>query len=207
MNKVTLTSQESQAHFASVDATGRQSEEDGKPCVTGVTIILFEVHFAKLHFSLNRSCCKGPENINIKWRSLSLEGYREKWTRERHARGDWQTRGRGRGRELAKITHKFSFPPRKFQNTAERENRRRKRAADQKVTTAFQVKTAGRGHVEFIYLFKNRFRNSFPLHTSNIFYHWTSNFNVSARIRTQYFNSRLVYIWKSSTFRRLSSPS
>ena len=63
MNKVTLTSQESQAHFASVDATGRQSEEDGKPCVTGVTIILFEVHFAKLHFSLNRSCCKGPENI------------------------------------------------------------------------------------------------------------------------------------------------
>ena len=94
----------------------------------------------------------------------------------------------------AKITHKFSFPPRKFQNTAERENRRRKRAADQKVTTAFQVKTAGRGHVEFIYLFKNRFRNSFPLHTSNVFYHWTSNFNVSARIRTQYFNSRLVYI-------------
>ena len=66
MNKVTLTSQESQAHFASVDATGRQSEEDGKPCVTGVTIILFEVDFAKLHFSLNRSCCKGPENINIK---------------------------------------------------------------------------------------------------------------------------------------------
>ena len=63
MNKVTLTSQESQAHFASVDPTGRQSEEDGKPCVTGVTIILFEVHFAKLHFSLNRSCCKGPETL------------------------------------------------------------------------------------------------------------------------------------------------
>ena len=30
----------------------------------------------------------------------------------------------------AKITHKFLFPPRKFQNTAERENRHRKRAAD-----------------------------------------------------------------------------
>ena len=83
MNEVTLTSQESQAHVASVDATGRQSEEDGKPCVTSVTKILFEVHFAKLHFSL-----------------------------------------------LAKITHKFSFTPRKFQNTAERENRHRKRAAD-----------------------------------------------------------------------------
>ena len=63
MNKVTLTSQDSQAHVASVDATGRQSEEDWKPCVTSVTIILFEVHFAKLYFSLNRSCCKGPENI------------------------------------------------------------------------------------------------------------------------------------------------
>ena len=28
------------------------------------------------------------------------------------------------------------------------------------------------------------------------FIHWTSNFNVSARIRTQYFDSRFVYIWK-----------
>ena len=114
------------------------------------------------------------------------------------ARGTREETGKsgdgGEEGELAKITHKFSFPPRKFQNTAERENRRRKRAADQKVTTACQVKTAGRGHVEFIYLFKNRFRNSFPLHKSNVFYHWTSNFNVSGRIRTQYFNSRLVYI-------------
>ena len=66
MNKVTLISQDSQAHVASVDATGRQSEEGCKPCVTSVTINLFKVHFAKLHFSLNRSCCKGPENINIK---------------------------------------------------------------------------------------------------------------------------------------------
>ena len=32
--------------------------------------------------------------------------------------------------DLAKITHKFSFPPQKFRNTAERENRHRKRAAD-----------------------------------------------------------------------------
>ena len=107
------------------------------------------------------------------------------------ARGTREETGKsgdgGEEGELAKITHKF-------QNTAERENRRCKRAADQKVTTACQVKTAGRGHVEFIYLFKNRFRNSFPLHKSNVFYHWTSNFNVSARIRTQYFNSRLVYI-------------
>ena len=51
-----------------------------------------------------------------------------------HARGTREETGKsGDGEEegeLAKITHKFSFPPRKFQNTAELENRHRKRAAD-----------------------------------------------------------------------------
>ena len=41
-------------------ATGWERKEDGKPCVTSVTIILFEKRFAELHPFLNRS-----ENINL----------------------------------------------------------------------------------------------------------------------------------------------
>ena len=68
-------------------------KEDGKSCVTSVTIILFETTFrqtslslilrrprsfascersqtsenqAKLHFPLNRSFCKGSVNISVK---------------------------------------------------------------------------------------------------------------------------------------------
>ena len=40
-----------------------------------------------------------------------------------------------------------------------------------------------------------------------IFIHWTSNFNVSTPMRTQYFDSRFVYIWKVIHIPRLSSPS
>ena len=39
------------------------------------------------------------------------------------------------------------------------------------------------------------------------FIHWTSNFNMSARIRTQYFDSRFFYIWKDVHIPRLISPS
>ena len=41
-------------------AAGRGRKENGKPFVTSVTIILFETSFAKLHFRLKRSFCKGP---------------------------------------------------------------------------------------------------------------------------------------------------
>ena len=37
--------------------------------MTSVTVILFEITFDKLHFPLNRSFCKRPENINVKQRS------------------------------------------------------------------------------------------------------------------------------------------
>ena len=47
------------------NATGRERKEDGKPCVTSVTIILLR----QLYFPLNRSFCKGPENIGVKRRS------------------------------------------------------------------------------------------------------------------------------------------
>ena len=41
-------------------AAGRERKENGKPFVTSVTIIVFETSFAKLHFRLKRSFCKGP---------------------------------------------------------------------------------------------------------------------------------------------------
>ena len=54
----------------------------------------------------------------------------------------------------------------------------------------------------FIYLL-NRFSSSFQLHQSKCFWplicfliHWMSNVNMSTRIRTQYFYSCFVNIWK-----------
>ena len=46
--------------------TAREIKEEGKPCVTSVTIILLETTVSKFHFLLNRSFCKGPENIGVK---------------------------------------------------------------------------------------------------------------------------------------------
>jgi len=43
-----------------------KEKEDGKPCVTSVTIILFqEIFRRKSHPPLNRSFCQRPENINL----------------------------------------------------------------------------------------------------------------------------------------------
>ena len=67
-----------------------------------------------------------------------------------------------------------------------------------KVTTACQVSLDSRGRVE-LFIYKSLSQQ----HQGNVFNHWyvffftgTSNFNVSARIRTHYFDSRFVYFWK-----------
>ena len=39
--------------------------EDGKPCVTTMTTILFEITFAKLPFPLNRSLCKDQKTLML----------------------------------------------------------------------------------------------------------------------------------------------
>ena len=41
---------------------------------------------------------------------------------EQHAKGDTSARGGGRNGELVTISHKFSFPPWKLQETAKHEN-------------------------------------------------------------------------------------
>ena len=65
----------------------------------------------------------------------------------------------------------------------------------------------------FIYLL-NRIRNNFPLHQSNVFdhwyvfffIHWTSNFNMSARITTQYFDSRFFLHLKRRPHSEIKLP-
>ena len=42
-----------------------ERKEDGKPCVTTVTTILFEITFAKLPFPLNRSLCKDQKTLML----------------------------------------------------------------------------------------------------------------------------------------------
>ena len=68
--------------------------------------------------------------------------------------------------------------------------------------------------MEFIYLF-HRFRNSFSLHQSNVFYHCYVFFylldielqrNASARVRTQYFDSSTVYTWKVVHIQKTEPP-
>ena len=59
-------------------------------------------------------------------RASSLFGDIVKSTR---ARGDAKAVGGGEKGELAMISHKFSFPPRKPRDTAKRENCHYKRAA------------------------------------------------------------------------------
>ena len=46
-------------------ATGQERKEDGKPCVTSVTIILFEITFGKNSLPFKRSFCRRPENIDV----------------------------------------------------------------------------------------------------------------------------------------------
>ena len=41
-------------------------KQDGKPCVTSLTIFGFKKTFAKRHPPLNRSLCQRPENNNVK---------------------------------------------------------------------------------------------------------------------------------------------
>ena len=43
-----------------ISVTGWEKKEDGKPCVTSMTIICWK----KIHLPLKRSFCKRPENIN-----------------------------------------------------------------------------------------------------------------------------------------------
>ena len=47
-------------------ATGQERKDDSKPCVTSVTIILFENPSAKLHIPLRIFFCRGAKNIDVK---------------------------------------------------------------------------------------------------------------------------------------------
>ena len=53
-----------------------------------------------------------------------------KYMHEWHARKDETAGGGGEKGELATLSHKFSFPPRKPQDTAKRENCHHRRAAN-----------------------------------------------------------------------------
>ena len=50
-------------------ATGRERKEDGKPCVTNVTIILFEITLRQTSLSFKQMFLQRPENINVLWGS------------------------------------------------------------------------------------------------------------------------------------------
>ena len=87
----------------------------------------------------------------------------------RRARDDAKAGDGGEKGELATIFHKLSFPPRKPRDTAKRENCYHKRKPH-------QSNVVGHWHVFLI--------------------HWKTNVSMSDRIRTQYFDSCFVYIWK-----------
>ena len=53
------------AQIVNTYARGREREEDGKPCVTSDTIILFEITFCQTSLFLNRSFCTKTENSNV----------------------------------------------------------------------------------------------------------------------------------------------
>ena len=124
-----------------------------------------------------------------------LFGQAKRASRERASEGP-------RKGELATISHKFSFPPRNPGTPQSVKTVTANVPQIRKVTTACQVSLDSRGRVE-LFIFINRFRNSIK---AMFFFlnHWyvfffltgTSNFNVSARIRTHYFDSRFVYFWK-----------
>ena len=48
------------------NGTAREIKEEGKPCVTSVTIILLETTFQQISLSFKQILCKGPENISVK---------------------------------------------------------------------------------------------------------------------------------------------
>ena len=50
-------------YYVSEYATGKERKEDGKPCVTSVTIILFEITLR--HFPLNRCFCKDQKTLML----------------------------------------------------------------------------------------------------------------------------------------------
>ena len=123
-------------------------------------------------------------NQRVACEQALLFGQAKRASRERASEGP-------RKGELATIPLKFSFPPRKPRDSAKRENCHRKRAA-------CQVSLDSRGRVE-LFIYKSLSQQ----HQGNVFNHWyvffftgTSNFNVSSRIRTHYFDSRFVYFWK-----------
>ena len=92
-----------------------------------------------------------------------------------------------------------------------KESCHRKRAADQKSDNRLSSLDS-RGRVE-LFIYKSLLQQ----HQGNVFNHWyvfffftgTSNFNVSARIRTHYFDSRFVYFWKvvHTAVKKTDSPS
>ena len=140
-----------------------------------------------------------------------------------HARGTleetrkWGKWGGGWGgvggwkEELASTTHKFLFPPWKPQNTAKCEKCHRKFAAGWKSDSRLS-RLDSQWRIEFIYLL-NHFRNSISSASKQCFWpliclfvHWTLNFNVSAGIRIQYFDSLFVYIWKVVHIQKTKLP-
>ena len=49
------------------NSAGQERKDDDKPCVTSVTIILFEKTFHQTsHIPLHRSFCRRAKNINVK---------------------------------------------------------------------------------------------------------------------------------------------
>ena len=82
---------------------------------------------------------------------------------ERHARGDAKAGTGERKESLQRSLINFHFPPPGSSGTPQSVKTVTTNVPQiRKVTTPCQVKSADRGHVEFIHLF-NRFRNSFPL--------------------------------------------
>ena len=48
-----------------VYATGRERKEDGKPCVTSVTITLFEITFRQTSLSFKQFFCKDQKTLML----------------------------------------------------------------------------------------------------------------------------------------------
>ena len=85
-----------------------------------------------MHNISTRVVCVNDKDPLLACEQALLFGQAKRASRERASEGL-------RKGELATISHKFSFPPRKPRDSAKRENCHRKRAADYKVTTACQV--------------------------------------------------------------------
>ena len=134
-------------------------------------------------------------SCGIGWQLYSLRASSPVWGSEASLA---RTReGGAEERRACNDLSKISFPPRKPQDSAKRENCYRKVPQIRKVTTACQVSLNSRGRVELLIC-----KSLSQQYQSNVFNHWyvfftgTSNFDVSARIRTHYFDSRFVYFWK-----------